>query len=182
MQVARTAAIFNVDELIIIDDSPEARSGTVSAGAAFMARVAQYLETPQYLRKALIPMHPDLRLAGLLPPLDAPHHMRATEWKPYREGLVLKAQPGVGSYVDIGLDRMAFVSQQVPVNTRVTLHVGDSPVVQFMQDFGENMIMGKVGVWLPDCLPIGSQVMCLLAIKLFAVAVCDATYDCGCIA
>jgi hypothetical protein len=26
--------------------------------------VAQYLETPQYLRKALIPMHPDLRLAG----------------------------------------------------------------------------------------------------------------------
>lgn len=144
LQVARTAAIFNVDELVVVDDSPEARSGTVSAGAAFMARVAQYLETPQYLRKALIPMHPDLRLAGLLPPLDAPHHMRATEWKPYREGLVLKTQAGVGCYVDIGLDRMAFISQQVPVNTRVTLCVGDSPQVQFMQDFGENMIMGKV--------------------------------------
>lgn len=109
-----------------------------------MARIAQYLETPQYLRKALIPMHPDLRLAGLLPPLDAPHHMRATEWKPYREGLVLKAQLGVGSYVDIGLDRMAFVHEQLPANTRATLHVGDSPQVQFMQDFGENMIVGKV--------------------------------------
>jgi predicted SPOUT superfamily RNA methylase MTH1 len=102
------------------------------------------LETPQYLRKALIPMHSDLRLAGLLPPLDAPHHMRASEWKQYREGLVLKVQPGVGSYVDIGLDRMAFVPQAVAVNTRVTLAVGESPQVQFMPDFGENMILGQV--------------------------------------
>jgi predicted SPOUT superfamily RNA methylase MTH1 len=50
--------------LVIIDDTPQRKDGTVSAGAAFLARVAQYLETPQYLRKALIPMHPDLRLAG----------------------------------------------------------------------------------------------------------------------
>lgn len=64
MQIARTAAIFNIDELVIIDDTPQRKDGTVSAGAAFLARVAQYLETPQYLRKALIPMHPDLRLAG----------------------------------------------------------------------------------------------------------------------
>jgi hypothetical protein len=63
-QIARTAAIFNIDELVIIDDTPQRKDGTVSAGAAFLARVAQYLETPQYLRKALIPMHPDLRLAG----------------------------------------------------------------------------------------------------------------------
>lgn len=63
-KIARTAAIFNIDELVIIDDTPQRKDGTVSAGAAFLARVAQYLETPQYLRKALIPMHPDLRLAG----------------------------------------------------------------------------------------------------------------------
>jgi predicted SPOUT superfamily RNA methylase MTH1 len=146
LQVARCAAIFNVDELVVIDDSPQAakRDGSVGAGAAFLARVAQYLETPQYLRKALIPMHSDLRLAGLLPPLDAPHHMRASEWKQYREGLVLKVQPGVGSYVDIGLDRMAFVPQAVGVNTRVTLAVGELPQVQFMPDFGENMILGQV--------------------------------------
>jgi predicted SPOUT superfamily RNA methylase MTH1 len=54
-----------VDELVIIDDTPQRKDGTISAGAAFLARVAQYLETPQYLRKALIPMHPDLRLAGV---------------------------------------------------------------------------------------------------------------------
>jgi len=70
--------------------------------------------------------------------------MRASEWKPYREGLVLRSQPGAGSYVDIGLDRMAFVPQQVAANTRVTLHLGDQPNVTFMPDFGENMIVGKV--------------------------------------
>lgn len=86
----------------------------------------------------------DLRLAALLPPLDASHHLRATEWKPYREGVVLKTQPGVGSYVDIGLDRTAFVAQQITPNTRVTLFVGDKPEVEFKADFGENMIVGKV--------------------------------------
>lgn len=70
--------------------------------------------------------------------------MRASEWKPYREGLVLRSQPGAGSYVDIGLDRMAFVPQQVAANTRVTLHLGDQPNVTFMPDFGEHMIVGKV--------------------------------------
>lgn len=143
-QIARTAAIYCVDEVVVIDDTPQRKDGTVGAGAAFLARILQYLETPQYLRKALIPMHPDLRLAGLLPPLDAPHHMRASEWKPYREGVVLQSRPGAGSYVDIGLDRTGFVPQQLPVNTRVTLYVGDAPNMQFMADFGETMVVGEV--------------------------------------
>jgi predicted SPOUT superfamily RNA methylase MTH1 len=145
-QVARTAAIYNVDEVVVIDDTPQRKDGTVGSGSAFLARILQYVETPQYLRKALIPMHPDLRLAGLLPPLDAPHHMRATEWKAYREGVVMQSRPGSGSYIDIGLDRTAYVQQQLPQNQRVTLFVGDTPQVQFMQDFGESMILGKVRV------------------------------------
>lgn len=72
--------------------------------------------------------------------------MRASEWKPYREGLVLRSQAGVGSYVDIGLDRMAFVPQHVAPNTRVTLELGEQPTAQFMPDFGEHMIVGKVRV------------------------------------
>ena len=52
-QIARTAAIFNIDEIIVIDDSPaaEGSSSSVGAGAAFLARVLQFMETPQYLRK-----------------------------------------------------------------------------------------------------------------------------------
>jgi predicted SPOUT superfamily RNA methylase MTH1 len=145
-QVARTAAVFNVDEVVVFDDTPDQDPSTVSAGTAFLARVIQYLETPQYLRKTLIPMHPDLRLAGLLPPLDASHHLRTTEWLIYREGAVLRSEPGKGSYVDIGLDRMAHIKEVLPANTRVTLHVGESPTTEFMPDFGETMIIGKVGV------------------------------------
>lgn len=43
---------------------------------AQLARILQYLECPQYLRKEFFPKHHDLDYAGLLNPLDAPHHMR----------------------------------------------------------------------------------------------------------
>ena len=57
--------------------------------------------------RVLIPMHKDLRLSGQLPPLDAPHHMRATEWGKFREGVVLSSAPGAGSLLDIGLDKVS---------------------------------------------------------------------------
>ena len=49
----------------------------------------EYLECPQYLRKDFFPHHKDLKYAGLLNPLDSPHHLRATEFSQYREGIVL---------------------------------------------------------------------------------------------
>ena len=58
------------------------------------------------LCRALIPMHADLRLAGTLPPLDSPHHMRANEWSMYREGVVLKSIVGEGSLLNVGLDKV----------------------------------------------------------------------------
>lgn len=73
----------------------------------FLARVLQYLETPQYLRKALFPKHSDLRFVGLLNPLDCPHHMRIDDKAKYREGVVLdrpaKAKAQGGSYVNAGM-------------------------------------------------------------------------------
>ena len=43
--------------------------------------------------------------AGLLNPLDSPHHMRATDESPFREGVVLNkpVRPNQGSYADVGL-------------------------------------------------------------------------------
>lgn len=52
-------------------------------------------------------MHADLRLAGTLPPLDAPHHMRATEWSKYREGVVTKSVLGEGSLLNVGLEQVS---------------------------------------------------------------------------
>ena len=62
-------------------------------------------------RRALIPMHPDLKYAGMLPPLDAPHHLRSTEWGPFREGVVRRSAKGEGSWVDVGLDKDAHIPQ-----------------------------------------------------------------------
>jgi methyltransferase len=70
----------------------------------FLAQNLMYLETPQYLRKTLFQKSSALRYAGLMNPLDAPHHLRATEWHAYREGSVITRpiQDGGGSWVNIG--------------------------------------------------------------------------------
>jgi len=71
---------------------------------AFMARLLQYCECPQYLRRNFFPMHPDLQFAGLLAPLDAPHHVRALDRSEFREGVVLdKVGKEGGSLVYCGI-------------------------------------------------------------------------------
>ena len=102
-QVARACAIFNVDEIVVFSTesgpqpsiaadaaaSSSGRGGKRTNGSIFMARLLQYLECPQYLRKQLFPMHPDLRSVGLVAPLDAPHHLRIDEACDYREAVVV---------------------------------------------------------------------------------------------
>ncbi|KAL0367564.1 UNVERIFIED_CONTAM: putative methyltransferase C9o [Sesamum radiatum] len=94
-QLARAATIFRIDEIVVFDNKSasedtsteimENDSGENESGAAFLIRILKYLETPQYLRKSLFPKHNSLRFVGLLPPLDAPHHLRKHEWASYRE-------------------------------------------------------------------------------------------------
>lgn len=52
-QIARAAAIFNIDEVVVLDDSAEEgkAEGNISSAAALLARVLQFMETPQYLKK-----------------------------------------------------------------------------------------------------------------------------------
>ncbi|CEG45318.1 Uncharacterized conserved protein [Plasmopara halstedii] len=133
-QVARAAVIFQVDEIIVFDDQ---LGNSVSTGApkkraqdchVFMARILQYLETPQYLRRALFPMHSDLSCAGLLNPLDCPHHLRAHEWSVYREGVVtdrpLKEKEG--SHVYVGLQREVVVDKRIQPGIRVTVKIDEA--------------------------------------------------------
>lgn len=108
-QIARAAAVFCVDEIVIFDDG-ESQKGiqrmkkelshhvqrdeesgyTAFADPdSFIAHLLSYLETPPHLRKHVFPHHPDLRTAGTLPSLDMPHHLRAHEWCRWREGITL---------------------------------------------------------------------------------------------
>lgn len=87
-QIARAACIFQVDEVVVFDDygnaanakksSLEDVNGTKTARHCCiqLGRILQYLECPQYLRKFFFPLHKDLQYAGILNPLDAPHHLR----------------------------------------------------------------------------------------------------------
>ena len=131
--IARAAAVYRVDEIIVFDDglgsvlntlsnyrrgpssrefgkrdnteSKEQKQQEVQEHKqstekkreqpstdphAFLARILQYCECPQYLRRKFFPMHPDLQFAGLLPPLDMPHHLRRYDVLGYREGVVVE--------------------------------------------------------------------------------------------
>ena len=98
---------------------------------SLLCRVLQYAETPQYMRKALFPRHPDLRLVGLLNPLDAPHHLRADHECSYREGVVVnkpvkmnkKTGKAEGSLVDVGLRSSVYISQSLRPGVRVTVNL-----------------------------------------------------------
>ncbi|XP_038998571.1 putative methyltransferase C9orf114 [Hibiscus syriacus] len=135
-QIARAATIFRIDEVVVFDNKSSSRnngafsnqnnSNENDRGASFLVRILQYLETPQYLRKALFPKHNTLRYVGMLPPLDAPHHLRKHEWAPYREGVTLDEKPtsAVGTMVDVGLDKNVVVVQALEPGIRVTVAMG----------------------------------------------------------
>ncbi|KAK1434570.1 hypothetical protein QVD17_00317 [Tagetes erecta] len=135
-QIARAATIFRIDEVVIFDNQSKSMDDTDvtvkdtsdedESGAAFLIRILKYLETPQYLRKALFQKHNSLRSVGLLPPLDAPHHLRKHEWAPYREGVTLmqQAPSSANTLVDVGLSKNVVVDQALEPGIRVTVAMG----------------------------------------------------------
>nr|GLL46626.1 putative methyltransferase C9orf114 [Ipomoea trifida] len=135
-QIARAVTIFRIDEVVVFDNMGNSQdsSGVLSednldeneSGAAFLLMILRYMETPQYLRKSLFPMHNNLRFVGSLPPLDAPHHLRKHEWAPYREGVTLRDRHpnSGGTLVDVGLSKHVQIDQVIDPGKRVTVSMG----------------------------------------------------------
>ncbi|KAM6901618.1 putative methyltransferase C9orf114 homolog [Lycodopsis pacificus] len=131
-QIARACVVFCVDEIIVFDEYGEdvksvegEFKGVGKKGHACiqLARILQYLECPQYLRKWFFPKHQDLQYAGLLNPLDSPHHMRIDDQSDYREGIVLDRpiKPGKGSLVNCGMRKDVRIDKQLQSGLRVTV-------------------------------------------------------------
>jgi methyltransferase len=104
-RIARALAVFSVDEVIIFDDSPEhSRRTNVDLDgytgdidpSHYIFHLLSYMETPPFMRKTLFPLHPNLRLQGLLPSLDMPHHPHKDEQLPYMEGMTIQGQTKSG--------------------------------------------------------------------------------------
>jgi len=60
----------------------------------YIYHLLSYMETPPFMRKSLFPLHPNLRLQGLLPSLDMPHHPHKHEQLPYMEGMTVQQRSG----------------------------------------------------------------------------------------
>jgi len=136
-QIARAACIYKVDEIVVFDDKGEVTEdeklkvrkndmlGEGRAGCLQLARILQYVECPQYLRKYFFPIHKDLQYAGLLNPLDAPHHLRQEDEFLYREGIVTNKpiKVGRGSQVNVGLLNEIHVDKVLMPGLRVTVKI-----------------------------------------------------------
>jgi hypothetical protein len=119
-QVARSASIFRVDEVVVYHDEPDESS--------LIRTLLNYIETPQYLRKYLFGMRPELQYAGVLPPLRTPHHplgngVSDLEVGEHREGVVVDEGEG-DCLVDIGVDTPFRATGRAPSKgSRVTVRV-----------------------------------------------------------
>ncbi|KPP63017.1 hypothetical protein Z043_118753 [Scleropages formosus] len=133
-QIARASAVFSVDEVVIFDEQGEESKtvegefkgvGKKGQACVQLARILQYLECPQYLRKSFFPKHQDLQFAGLLNPLDSPHHMRVDEEAEFREGVVLDrpSKPGKGSFVNCGMRKEVQIDKLLQAGLRVTVRL-----------------------------------------------------------
>jgi len=116
--IARSLAIFRVDEVVIYND--QTGGGSTNEGS-LLEKLLAFQETPQYLRKALFKQDPDLQFSGILPPLRIPSHPNIVEPRigDIREGLVIESGPH--SIVNAGFRATVEVSSKRRLLERVTI-------------------------------------------------------------
>ncbi|MFA7398048.1 MAG: putative RNA uridine N3 methyltransferase [Candidatus Bathyarchaeia archaeon] len=123
--IARAAAIFRINQIILYPDNPKQDQ---HKDLQLIALLLNYLETPQYLRKTLYKIDPNLQYAGILPPLRTPNHPLSGKTKhlkigEYREGIILNELKD-GLEIDIGVQQPALLRQkQFLIGQRVTIQV-----------------------------------------------------------
>jgi predicted SPOUT superfamily RNA methylase MTH1 len=105
-QFARAFSIFRVKRVYVYHDKTTEINKN---DPRVLNTILGYLDTPQYLRRRLYPITPDLEFAGILHPIKAPHHKKfegTRSIKPgdTRVGVTVKFK-GV-MHVDVGLGTM----------------------------------------------------------------------------
>ncbi len=113
-------ATFRVEEAIIYRDRPGAE---IDREAKLIEKMLTYIETPQYLRRLVFKMDPDLQYAGTLPPLRTPNHPDKQNPTPgqLREGVVV--QSGTPSMVEAGFRNVVRVKSKLPTSDRITIRL-----------------------------------------------------------
>jgi hypothetical protein len=123
--IGRAVAIFRVNDVIIFLDDPTVNQ---TRDMNLMSMILSYMETPQYLRKYSFGVKPELRYAGILPPLRTLHHpltkkLRDLKVGEFREGIIV-SRVKEGVLVDIGVERPFLVkNKDIKLNKRVTVRI-----------------------------------------------------------
>jgi methyltransferase len=123
--IGRAAAIFRVNRIVIYPDDPRTNQ---KKDIELMTKLLTYMETPQYLRKRLFELSPDLQFGGILPPLRTPHHPlnrigRNLKVGEYREGVAV-SKTKQGTLVDIGIEQPALArNTDISLGKRVTVKI-----------------------------------------------------------
>ncbi len=126
-QVARAAAIFRCDKVVVYEDADRHKDD-----GDFVVEVLRYMATPPYLRKTVFDRRDELRYVGVLPPLGTPLHSVTTGSDPegsepeYREGVVTKVGTDGRVWVNCGTQHpvaLRVPEQGIREGERVTLRV-----------------------------------------------------------
>lgn len=122
-QLARSAAIFRINRIVLYDDFIRTAPGEVD----FAINILRYMNTPQYLRKRLYKLSPDLKFVGILPPMRTPNHplesqSRLLKAGDFREGVVIETSREF-CRVDIGVEKPAQLRSYLKPNTRLTVRI-----------------------------------------------------------
>jgi hypothetical protein len=119
--IGRLLALFRVNEVIIYSDlSPHQEFKLIE-------RILSYMATPQYLRKTLFKITPELKFSGILPPLRTPNHpltKHLSELKTgeFRQGVVIGRKENF-SLLDIGVEKPALVEGKYPLKSFLNVKI-----------------------------------------------------------
>ncbi|MCX8176292.1 MAG: hypothetical protein N3E48_03560 [Candidatus Bathyarchaeota archaeon] len=105
--IGRVLAIFRVEEVLVYEDKED--NGDIKYNQKLIGEILSYMTTPQYLRKMVFKVSPNLMYAGILPPLRTPDHPLKKRLDEVlngevRKGLIVKSFRE-NSLIDVGLDK-----------------------------------------------------------------------------
>jgi predicted SPOUT superfamily RNA methylase MTH1 len=136
--VARACSIFGVTEIVLYKDNARREQ---KGDLELCVEILRFVETPQYLRKRMFRLTPNLRFAGILPPLqtpahDVPHSTREVKPGDLRDGVIVERSRGT-VLVDVGLEKALRCHGDFPVGKRVTVRLtslGGSSNAEVLED------------------------------------------------
>ncbi len=153
-QIARAATIYCIDEVIIYEDQHQLTNQSKADTSSnfknnplqFMQRLLEYAETPPYLKRSLFSNHADLQVSGMLPPTDAPHHVRRGEQNTFREGCTLEndedRKDSTSTLCNCGVEIPVEIPIALPAGIRVTVQIDNYNSVKSTTRPGTTVIMG----------------------------------------